>query len=291
MDMCLSAPAIGENHVKTKELRGLPLHDAKEARKRYAELYERAMPFAGGIELERIEVATFNCSSTWKEFEQVGLGVEIVVIFRDENGEGHTGKVLLSLPWQFLPEHGHVDTFVLKPGASPAPGFILVRELMPEFKGIRAYESDGTPAMDGDRPRYVYRDDEFVIVQVKDNSRPQPYPVSSDVIREYPGKSETFKMIYGDGVLFTDHAQVIKAPKGRDPEHPPAEFREAIERTRRDQKITTQRLIHMSPGTHVLLPKATRHAFLAGRQGAVFLEFSTPSMDEADRFTDERIIR
>jgi len=55
--------------------------------------------------------------------------------------------------------------------------------------------------------------------------------------------------------------------------------------------ITTQREIYMTMETNVLLPKGTKHAFLAGPKGAVYLEFSTPSMDEADRYSDPRVIR
>jgi len=47
----------------------------------------------------------------------------------------------------------------------------------------------------------------------------------------------------------------------------------------------------MTHGMNVLLSKNTKHAFMGGKNGCVYLEFSTPSMDEADRFTDKRVIR
>jgi hypothetical protein len=60
---------------------------------------------------------------------------------------------------------------------------------------------------------------------------------------------------------------------------------------RAEQAITTQRMTYMIKGMNVLLAKNTRHAFLDGLNGCVYLEFSTPSMDEAGRFTDKRVIR
>lgn len=262
-----------------------------EARKQYADLYKKAMPFAGGIERDRIEVATFNLSSTMEEFEQVGLGLETVVIFRDTSGDGHTGKVLMNLPWQLLLEHGHVDTFVLKKKAALPKGFVPLKELINAFGGIREYTSDGSPKMKSGKPVYRYPGDEFQIVQAQNGMKPLPTSAKEDLVEVLPGKSETFKAIYGDGVLLADNAIVLHAPSGVNPEKPPARFRKQIERVRETQCITTSREIYMAPGTNVLLPKCTKHAFLGGDKGAVYLEFSTPSMDEADRFTDPRVIR
>lgn len=261
-----------------------------EAIKRYTELYSKALPDAGGIESARLEVATFNCSETIEEFEQVGLGLETVVIYRSEDGQGHTGKVLLNLPGQLLLEHGHVDTVVLKKGAPIAPGFVLLRDLINGFDGIKKYNSDGSVATDSDGDEvYLYRDAECEIVQAANGL--DEYPVDYEVLEVYPGKSETFKAIYGDGVLFADTMQVLYAPSGVDPEVIPEELLPLVEKVRAEQDITTTRMIYMTKGMNVLLPKNTRHAFLAGLNGCVYLEFSTPSMDEADRFSDKRVIR
>ncbi len=110
-----------------------------EAEKRYEELYLKALPGSGGIEKSKLEIATFNCSETIGEFEQVGLGLETVVIFRDESGAGHTGKVLLNLPGQLLLEHGHVNTYVLGKGAVLAKGFVKLSERVNGFGGIVRY--------------------------------------------------------------------------------------------------------------------------------------------------------
>ncbi|MFA5688126.1 MAG: hypothetical protein WC959_03115 [Kiritimatiellales bacterium] len=256
----------------------------------YAELYKQALPGTGGIDPARIEIATFNCSETLAEFQTVGLGLETVVIFRDESGSGHTGKVLLNLPGQLLLEHGHVDTFVLKKGVAVASGFVKLSELINSFEGIVKYNSDASIARDANgNLDYLYRDSDYEIVQAQNGM--DTYPIVADIVETFAGKSETFKAIYGDGILFADTAQVVYAPDGVNPEIIPEELLPLAERVRQEQKITTTRMIYMTKGMNVLLPKNTKHAFLGGKNGCVYLEFSTPSMDEADRFTDPRVIR
>lgn len=256
----------------------------------YQALYQKALPGSGGIEAERVEVATFNCSETFEEFQQVGLGLETVVIFRSDDGQGHTGKVLMNLPRQLLLEHGHVDTVVLKKAASVAPGFVRLSTLVNGFDGIKKYNSDASVATDSNgNDIYIYRNDEFEIVQAANGM--DEYPAGDQVVEVFSGKSETFKAVYGDGVLFADTAQVVYCPPGIDPEVIPSELLPMVGKIRAEQAITTQRVIYMTKGMNVLLSKNTRHAFLGGLNGCVYLEFSTPSMDEADRFTDRRVIR
>ena len=263
-----------------------------EAASRYGELYLKALPGSGGIEKSRLEIATFNCSETIEEFEQVGLGLETVVIFRDESGAGHTGKVLLNLPGQLLLEHGHVDTTVLKNDAVVADGFIKLSELVNGFNGIVKYNSDGSMVCDAvGNPEYIYREADYQIVQAKNGIAEYPQENTADIVETLGGKSETFKAIYGDGVLFADTAQIVYAPPGVDPDIIPEELLPMVKKARAEQKISTTRMIYMTEGMNVLLAKNTRHAFLGGPNGCVYLEFSTPSMDEADRFTDKRVIR
>lgn len=271
-----------------KELSADALAQAKEA---YAELFLQAMPHSGGIEKDRLEVAGFNLSSTYEEFQKVGLGLEVVSIFRDESGDGHTGKVLLNLPWQLLLEHGHVDTFVIQQDTEIPEGFINLKDVINDFHGLCEYNSDGSPKIENGEPVYIYKDGPYKILQAENGSTPFPESRKDDLVAIFPGKSETFKAIYGDGVLLSDKAIVLHAPQGVNTDKTPDRFREKIDQVRKEQAITTTREIYMGPGTNVLLPKCTRHAFLAGDEGAVYLEFSTPSMDEADRFTDTRVIR
>ncbi|NOU36788.1 MAG: hypothetical protein HOO88_08465 [Kiritimatiellaceae bacterium] len=263
-----------------------------EALAAYQELYQKALPGSGGIEAGRVEVATFNCSETFEEFSQVGLGLETVVIYRDDDGQGHTGKVLINLPGQLLLEHGHVDTIVLKKEAQIAAGFVKLSGLINGFTGIKKYNSDASVATDAaGNEIYLYRDRDFQIVQAGNGMSRYPEEAAADVVAVFPGKSETFKAVYGDGVLFADTAKVVYTPEGVDPDVIPEELLPMIEKVRKEQAITTKRMIYMTKGMNVLLAKNTRHAFLGGRKGCVYLEFSTPSMDEADRFTDKRVIR
>ncbi|MCF7818471.1 MAG: hypothetical protein K9M54_11380 [Kiritimatiellales bacterium] len=258
----------------------------------YAELYEKALPGAGGIEKFRLEIATFNCSETFEEFQKVGLGLETIVIFRDESGAGHTGKILMNLPGQLLLEHGHVDTLVLKKEAVIADGFVKLSALINGFNGIVKYNSDASMARDANgEPEYLYRASDYQIVQAKNGLDEYPQEKAADILESFPGKSETFKAIYGDGVLLADTAQVIYAPSGVNPDVVPAELLSMVEEVREEQAITTKRMIYMTKGMNVLLSKNTHHAFMGGLNGCVYLEFSTPSMDEADRFTDKRVIR
>ena len=272
------------------EIKTLSADASVDASERYAELYEKALPGTGGIEPSRIEIATFNCSETFEEFQQVGLGLETVVIFRSEDGQGHTGKVLLNLPGQLLLEHEHVDTIVLKKDAAIAPGFVRLAELINGFTGIKKYNSNASVAKDSEGNEiHLYRDSEYEIVQAANGM--DEYPAGDAVVEVFPGKSETFKAVYGDGVLFADTAQVIYAPPGVNPDAIPEELLPRIGKIRDEQALTTKRMIYMTRGMNVLLAKNTKHAFMGGKSGCVYLEFSTPSMDEADRFTDKRVIR
>lgn len=273
------------------EIVTLPESVVRRARRAYAALYRRALPHGGPIRPERIEIAAFNRAATWPEFQRIGLGLETVVIHREADGSGHTGKVLLNLPWQLLLEHRHVDTLVLKRNAAVPPGFRRLRDLVRNFHGIRRYAADGAPLLHRGRPVFAYSDRAYTIIQAADGQRALPAAARRDLVAVFPGKSETFKAIYGDGVLLHRGARVLQAPPGVRTDRLPPAFREAVERVRREEVITTDDFIYLGPGVEVLLAGNTRHAFLAGARGAVYLEFSSPSMDEADRFTDPRVIR
>lgn len=272
------------------ESKKLSVEADAQARVAYQKLYKTALPGTGGIDAKRIEVATFNCADTFDELQVIGLGLETVVIYRASDGTGHTGKVLMNLPGQLLLEHGHVDTFVLEQRAPLPRGFVRLAELINAFDGVVQYKSDGTPVLENGALKYIYRAEDYQIVQAVDglSTLPDNHP---GMVAVYPGKSETFKAIYGDGVLFADTAEVLYAPEGVDPERIPEELMPLVAKVRAEQCITTKRMIYMTKGMNVLLSKNTRHAFLGGKNGCVYLEFSTPSMDEADRFTDPRVIR
>jgi hypothetical protein len=269
---------------------GLPPPVVRRAQRAYAALYRCALPHAGPISLRRIEIAAFDRAASWREFQRIGLGLETVVIHREAGGGGHTGKILMNLPGQFLLEHRHVDTYVLPAGASIPSGFRRLRDLVRGFQGLRAYAENGAPLVRRGRPVYAWSDRAFTIVQPEKEAE-WPETARDEVVAFFPAKSETFKAIYGGGVLLHRGARVLYAPPGTHPDRVPRVLQQAVRRLRDEEVITTEECLHMAPGVEVLLPGHAPHAFCAGARGAVYLEFSAPSMDEADRFTDPRVIR
>ncbi len=258
--------------------------DLLVARQLYQRLYSKALPHAGEVALEDIEIASYNIDSNLDEFKKYGLGLKVIVIYSLETGNtqtGHTGKVLLNLPWQVLIEHEHADIDVLPKGSSVPDGYVLLRDEVNEFAGIKEYDADGAPKVIEGEQQYRFRDSDYVIVA----SEGKDSKLSSEPVFHFEGKSETFKMIYGDAVLFSDDAVVLSSPV--DTNVIPDRFNSELDRV----QVTTSRKVYLAPGSEVLLPKHAKHSVLAGAEGAVYLEFSTPSLDEADVFTDERVIR
>jgi D-lyxose ketol-isomerase len=77
-------------------------------------------------------------------------------------------------------------------------------------------------------------------------------PVGDD-----PGKQETFRVRTGEVTLFVDgHGELT-----------------------------------LGPGDQFTIPPDTLHWFRAGDEGAIVSEFSSPSRDEHDVFTDPKIVR
>lgn len=93
----------------------------------------------------------------------------------------------------------------------------------------------------------------------------------------YEGKEETFRCRYGTVYLYVE-GEPTPGPKAMPPENG------------RDY-YTVFHEIRLEPGMQYTIPMNTRHWFAAGEQGAVISEFSTPSYDEMDIFTDPRIRR
>jgi D-lyxose ketol-isomerase len=79
--------------------------------------------------------------------------------------------------------------------------------------------------------------------------------------------------------------------------HPPVDGRPGKEETFRCRRGTVRLHVEgreelvLRPGDQYTIPPDTRHWFQAGDEGAVVSEFSTRSRDEADVFTDPRIVR
>lgn len=89
-----------------------------------------------------------------------------------------------------------------------------------------------------------------------------------------PGKQETFRCRRGIVYLYVP-GEPAASPKAK----PPSEF------------YTVFHEIVLRPGEQYTLPPETLHWFQAGPEGAIVSEFSSPSVDEADIFTDPNIKR
>ena len=94
---------------------------------------------------------------------------------------------------------------------------------------------------------------------------------------QYPGKEETFRCRFGTCFLYVEGEPtpnpVCKPPKGS------------------EAYYTVWHEVILQPGEQYTIPINTRHWFQSGPEGAVVSEFSTPSYDEYDIFTDPRIRR
>ncbi len=88
------------------------------------------------------------------------------------------------------------------------------------------------------------------------------------------GKMETFRCRYGLVYLYVE-GEPTQNPAVLPPEGVYTVFHE----------------IKLTPGQQYTIMPNTKHWFKAGPEGAVISEFSSTSVDEADIFTDPRIIR
>lgn len=89
-----------------------------------------------------------------------------------------------------------------------------------------------------------------------------------------PGKQETFRCRTGEVYLYVPGPPAV-APKAKVPTEHYTVFHEIV----------------LRPGDQYTLPPETLHWFQAGIQGAIVSEFSSPSVDEADIFTDPNVKR
>lgn len=93
----------------------------------------------------------------------------------------------------------------------------------------------------------------------------------------YPGKEETFRCRYGTVYLYV--------------EGEPTAERTAMPPRLGQEYYTVFHEVRLMPGEQYTIPIDTKHWFQAGEAGAVVSEFSTPSYDEEDVFTDPAILR
>lgn len=90
----------------------------------------------------------------------------------------------------------------------------------------------------------------------------------------YSGKQETFRCRWGKVYLYVP-GEAAEKPSCQPP----------------DEHYTVFHEIVLNPGEQYTIPPNTLHWFQAGDEGAVISEFSTPSFDEYDLFTNPHIQR
>lgn len=94
---------------------------------------------------------------------------------------------------------------------------------------------------------------------------------------DYIGKEETFRCRYGTVYLYVEGEPAV------DPVLQPPENGK--------EYYTVFHEIKLEAGEQYTIPINTKHWFGPGSEGAIVSEFSTPSFDEEDIFTDPRIKR
>lgn len=95
--------------------------------------------------------------------------------------------------------------------------------------------------------------------------------------KDYPGKEETFRCRWGSVYLYVE-GEATKDRKGS----VPAGY---------EGTYTVFHEVILHAGEQYTMEPNTKHWFQAGPEGAVISEFSTPSFDEYDIFTDKNIRR
>lgn len=94
------------------------------------------------------------------------------------------------------------------------------------------------------------------------------------------GKRETFRCRWGVAYLY------IQGEPTADPFIKPSDLPKG-----KEAWYTVWHEIKLLPGDQYTLEPGTKHWFTGGKEGAVISEFSSPSFDELDIFTDPNIIR
>jgi len=259
-------------------------------------MLRRAEPERPNVEQARIEMANFGLIDD-DDFEEFvtgnGLLLDTLVIHKaDDEGAGYTGKVLINLPGQFLPEHRHVDMVVLRKGTPIPKGFSDAR-MVNGFEGVLEYNSEGAPT-----GRVLYSIDDYTIA-LADNDEstlPKKLRKSRKLVKWLPAKSEMFEFEYGDGLLFGDISKMTithTSTPNYKPQPIPKHLRSVAQRylKRQDMTVGKNDVMYVEPGVCVKLKKNTRHAVYAGKRGLVYKEYSMPSRDESDIFTNPLITR
>jgi D-lyxose ketol-isomerase len=273
----------------------LRARDRSSAIGRYQELYARAYPGAGTMPANVVEIATFGLSETIEDFQRVGLGLWTIDI---SYGGHYTGKVLMNLPGQILPQHRHNTTYIGYKGFFD--GLVQLGKVehlvgkINDFKGIYEYNPDGTVKMCAKGPKLRFDAEIFDIVQPASFLwELNPEIITENNITVLPGKIETFRPVFGHGILFCnrDEVDVLHPKQAEAFWRVPQMMRRIVAQAQERTKIITGDTLFLTGGVIVRLHRNANHAFVAGKDGAVYEEYSAESMDCGDRFVDPAIFR
>lgn len=94
----------------------------------------------------------------------------------------------------------------------------------------------------------------------------------------YEGKQETFRCRWGEVFLYVEDKEMS------------AEITVSIPETHKEY-YTSRKEVHLLPGEQYTIDPRIKHWFKAGNEGAVISEFSSPSYDEFDIFTNPLVKR
>ena len=236
----------------------------------YLELFRRAIPNLR-INPDSIEIIDHGLSTGEfsQDFLDCGLGISVRELYKREIAStqvGYTGKLLAWLPGQFMPEHRHRDILALprdKYGnlaEFPDSRIVRLENLVADFSGLVGF----------DNKNHVFftQAEDILTLDVP------RLPKDSVII---PGKAETFDIIYGEGSFF------LSGSETNSPRYDIPESQKSYVKNRNEH--------YLKAGQQLRLPPNTPHAARASPNGMVAIEYSMPSRDEADIFTDTRIKR
>lgn len=236
---------------------------------KYADILKKALPKIY-IDPESLEVVDHGLSKGENEqdFLDCGLGISVRVIStRSGTPVGYTGKFLIWLPNQFMPEHRHKDIIAV-PKSVEDPESIFGIKVEKIEKAVKNFS--GIKGFDNEKYNFIVPVGDRIVL--KKENIPEGYILM-------PGKAETFDIIYGDGSFFLP-GEETKSPKYSIPESQKVHV-----------KHRNELYIKAGDGKQIHLDPNTPHSARAGPDGMVAIEYSLPSRDEADIFTDPRIQR
>ena len=278
----------------------------------YHDLIKAAFPFFN-INKEKIEVADFSLTnpgfeigqtvdpnsdieSASKTFNDIGLGVYMLENMAMDSlvdqgaRKGYCSKILAWKPNQLLPDHRHQTVYInyciigkTEEVPEGLETLILLSKINPDF-GPDHGELENYPLADFN---YLVPDPKLPWTPAL-NQAAVNYAIKSGGTA-IEGKMETFTVFFGDGYYIgqsVGHPDEEKLTDGH-------ELWEIISAAQKPHIYAGEDrvVIRMRSGLSYTLPTNTSHSVIAGSNGMVAMETSTPSWDPADIFSSANVRR